>query len=504
MSIKIYSAPVTSAEALLKKLLIEQFHQPESFAQSLARGPILQHLGKLKDSCYLVAESPYVDKVYRDSYYHYYSSKQNKYDRDCIRLSIFDEPIELTDFRDPARIEVITKKYLGFIVLRPTTPKIIGRSTISPKALKDNTFLCCYTTVHSTVNSIKMKVDGFPHSSQDTETISCAETTLWALMEYFGTKYPEYKPTLPSKIISALSKVSTERQVPTKGLNVEQMSYALKEFGFGTRVYSERVYKQNFKKLFSTYIESGIPLIIDLNNFATNGGIGHASICIGHEDIIDHKLIDQIPENNNLHEDIVNDVKTKGLKIFDWDDIDKEYVFIDDNFPCYQKALFDKPAIHYPTRWHDCKIKHFIVPLYPKIYLEAYEAKNYVLKFLTKLPNVVSNNKEVLIRFFLTSSRSYKDRLALNSSFDQTTKDFILETPMAKFIWVAELSTKDLIKEKKADGLILVDATEANISFHKALIMSAYGGKYRTTSKLSGIDISLPPFIIYENNLKNL
>ena len=99
---------------------------------------------------------------------------------------------------------------------------------------------------------MKFEVKGFPHSSQDAETISCAETTLWALMEYFGNKYPEYRPVLPSDIIKTLKQVSSERQVPSKGLNIQQMSFALKEYGFGTRIYSRHQYGSSFENLLST------------------------------------------------------------------------------------------------------------------------------------------------------------------------------------------------------------------------------------------------------------
>lgn len=35
----------------------------------------------------VVVEYPYVDKVYRNSYYRYYSGKAKQVSRDCIRLS---------------------------------------------------------------------------------------------------------------------------------------------------------------------------------------------------------------------------------------------------------------------------------------------------------------------------------------------------------------------------------------------------------------------------------
>jgi hypothetical protein len=51
-------------------------------------------------------------------------------------------------------------------------------------------------------------------------------------MEYFGHKYVDYVPVLPSDIITALSNPAFERVVPSRGLSVSQISFALKQFGF--------------------------------------------------------------------------------------------------------------------------------------------------------------------------------------------------------------------------------------------------------------------------------
>ena len=85
----------------------------------------------------------------------------------------------------------IRNNYLGFVVLRPLR-YCIGRNVIDPKA-KDDTSLqqakICRATIESSCFGIKLNAVGFPHSSQDTETMTCAQTTIWALLEYYGNKY---------------------------------------------------------------------------------------------------------------------------------------------------------------------------------------------------------------------------------------------------------------------------------------------------------------------------
>lgn len=164
------------------------------------------------------------------------------------------------------------------------------------------------------------------------------------------------------------------------------------------------------------------------------------------------------------------------------------------------------PSAHYPPEWHDCIVTYFIVPLYPKIYLEAYEAKNFIIRFLTTGPEPLNDNSNILIRFYLASSRSFKNEVAKNDTIQEDFKDWLLEASMPKFIWVAEISTKDLIKQKKANGLVILDATEANIYFNKPLILAAYQDKlviFDENSKLESVLLHLQDFSIFEHNLNS-
>lgn len=505
MNVSIYIEPIKRADELIKLLLNQEFGISDVNSNYIYEYRIKKHFERLNDSLYLVAETNYVDKVYRDSYYHYYSSKLSPYKRNCVRISLFSDKIDLGDFRNEEQKEKLQALYLGFIVLRPNEPYIIGRSVISPSALKEKDFCCCITTFHNTVNSVKLTVEGFPHSSQDTETLACAETTLWALMEYFSHRYPEYKPTLPSKIVKTLSQMSFERQIPSKGLNIQQMSFALKEFGFGSRIYGESQFGTDFNLLLSCYIESGIPLIIAMENSSDGGTIGHALLCVGHEKVTD-EMIDKLSEAPITSKYLRETAASSNIKFYDYDSVSKRFLFIDDNHPVYQKAFLDYPATHYEKAWHNCKISYFIAPLYPKIHLDAFEAKNFVNLFVVTGPAPLVNGTNILLRVFLTSSRSFKDKLAFNKSFSNDVKDLILEMAMPKFIWVAELSTKELIKNAKANGLIIFDATEANTYDFKPLIIAAYQSKVinfeEHNGKIEIKNIPLNEFSIFENNLR--
>lgn len=508
MNITLSIASVADAEELVTDLLKTSFSI--SHADAVASYKELAiHFKRLKDTCWLVAESPYVDKVHRDSYYHYYSSKHFPSRRDCGRISIFENEINVDDFRDESKREEISKNYRGFIILRPTEPFFLGRSVISPSALKSNNFRVCKSTFESTAGGLKLKVNGFPHASQDTETMSCAETTLWAIMEYFSTRYAEYRPMLPSRIIQTLNKVSVERQIPSRGLSIPQISYALREFGFGTRIYAKSDFADDFEKIISCYIESGIPVILAVDNLDDKGNIGHAIICIGRERI-EADMYNTMPpaKLDKLNAALVKKLTDKKISLYDFDDIAKKFVYIDDNQPAYSIYTLHEPCLGYAdTEWHKCKVKFAIVPLYKRIHLEAFEAKKYILSLLLIGPYPLKDGQEVVFRIYLSSSRSYKDQLAFNSTFNNDLKEKIIGIALPKFIWVAELTTKDLAQQNKATGVIILDATEANTEMNKPLILAAFDGSLiefdDSLGELVRKPLPLAGFSIYENNLSD-
>lgn len=76
MSISIIIASKSESKVLLTKLLTEEFLLDVESSKNIIENAdygIIKHFDQLINSCYLLAETNYIDKVYRDSYYHYYS-----------------------------------------------------------------------------------------------------------------------------------------------------------------------------------------------------------------------------------------------------------------------------------------------------------------------------------------------------------------------------------------------------------------------------------------------
>ena len=419
---------------------------------------IRKYLSHLEEGLTIIIEDGYVDKVYRDSYYHYYSTKLRNYHRNCLRLSFVATSVDYKNlFSDLNELNKLESGYLGFMVLRPVYPGCVGRTAISPQALKNaKNLLVCLAPIRSTVLGIHTMVQAFPHSSQDAEMMTCAETSIWAMMEYFGNKYPEYTPILPSKILKILENKSDERQIPSHGLTYLNISYALKSQGFGCKVYAKTC-STDYRSIFACYIESGIPVAVAL----TKPGLGHAVLCVGRTAVA-RNAIDAVPPQT----------LSPGISIRRWSDAISEFVFIDDNRPCYQVATFEEPVKHYLPSWHGCEISHFIVPLYKKIYLDAPMAINYANRIIPMFTNL---SNDMVSRTFLASNHTYKDYVAKEPNMKPAFKDLILNhLHFSKFVWVTELASYDCFLKNRAEGLILLDATEPLSSTSLPFIFACY------------------------------
>lgn len=498
--------PIKIGSPKLQKTIIKamkkQFGWDDDLATGVAQGLVEKYFSVLSPNLVVVVEYPYVDKVYRNSYYRYYAGKAEQVARDCIRLSflIDTSPTLANKLMKP---ELWSQFYRGFMVLRPTELNVVGRNGISPIIYNDNDFVICKTNLPASVNGLKVHVDAFPASSQDIETMVCAETAVWALMEYFGNRYAEYMPVRPSHIINLLKSKSFERQLPSTGLTNDQICYLLKNLNFQP-ILQVITDDSDGYSLISTFVESGIPTVLTMNNSEEyeNGNvnelIAHAILCIGHENISSVAIDDAIAETNE-----------DGIDIVDYDKIKKKFVFIDDNYPAYCMDYLSKPTERYkdvPNEgkdWLACRIKFAIIPLYEKILLMPGLVKNMATNFLQYLS--IPAGTELTMRTFLASSRSYRDYVCRNN-MPQDMKDLILNLYLPKFIWVVELSTRTGLKQKYAEGLMIFDSTEPNFKNFSSLDIMYYKKHvaYKDERQVLQFDNNVPEvqFECFRNNLR--
>ena len=445
----------------------------------------------IKEDSHFVIEYPYVDKLYRDSYYHFFSSKHREYSRDCIRVSVFLETINEQDLWDSSKREKLMESYRGFFIIRPTLPHVIGRSFLNKSVLIGCQFYTCETSLEISMNGVRLKTNGFPHSRQNRENTTCAETSLWVLMEYFSERYSYYKSVLPSEIINRLNQISDERLLPSQGLNASQVAYTLKEFGFGSKIYSKTSFDE-LNDIMLVYIESGIPFIAILDNQQGNyadEALAHAVVVCGKE-----------------HIDITNVEWVKGKDgNYHTEDIERRILIMDDNQGPYRLVDIKSPYKDYEDdSFHNFEFSAIIVPLYPKIYLEATQAKELAMSIVRDGDLGYAYSEGSVYRFLLSSGRSYKAHINSLNEIDQAVRALALATPMPKFVWILEIyESKEAIQEEEGKGFMVIDATEINNNISDALLIASYPDRTISYSdrKLVPWELNLGRYRLFPNNL---
>lgn len=442
---------------------------------------------KIDDNTFIGIEYPYVDKLFRDSYYGYYSSKLKLYKKNCVRLSFFSSPISSTDFFDKTKKNELEKSFLGFLILRPTPPNIIGRNFFSPHAFtqKENVYITS-TKIIPTINGVKLHIEGFPHCSQDSEMMVCAETTIWSIMEYFSNRYSDYHSILPHDINDILSNKSVERQTPSLGLTGYHMSFVLKKLGFGVRMYSSHTYLLgNLHKLIQMYVESGIPVIAIIRN-----------------EFVVHSLniVGRMKFNKKLGFSFSEVVKLQsGSVLYNFYEQKTTYLVIDDNHSPYSEIDLADPAINYRgyVDWDKCDIDSAIVPLHKEIYMEADRAENLVFRFLYRMDEIFPL-PSLVVRVFLSSCRSFKDFISSHSDIPYRFKRKLINIDMPKFVYLAEFALSEEVLEEKANGIMILDATEPKMSH----IIGFFLGNIFLNTRTGDFNIDtvpLPPFARFNN-----
>lgn len=412
-----------------------------------------------------VTEEYYIDRVYRDSYYAYYSCKHFEYSRYCKRLFLFSGKI-LTKYHAPISdipLQHLQESFIGCIVIRPLETGKIGRSLLNPYFFTEyNETYIRYATYDVTMFGKRLYVKAFPYSMQDEETTSCAEITILNLLDYFSKKYAEYKYFLPSEIIEIAMRNGYERRLPTKGLDYLLISKVFMEAGFYPVLYNSDKLEDTskFKRILHYYIESGIPTAVGLK---INKNAKHSIICIGHGKV----ELDRIERKQYSIPDAY-DAK-HHIWLIDSTDLVSDYIVMDDNQKPYSKYEWKDGNSKRPNLLGEWKPEYLMVPLYRRMFLEAADAYDICTSVLAdaelgiqkQVPDIGTINNPMVIRLFMASARGFKKfRINNFSDVNNGIKERYINTPFPRFVWVCEIYSK-ADYPNSCIGEVIIDATAA-------------------------------------------
>lgn len=388
----------------------------------------------------VICQLQYIDKMYRDAYYIYLSHLHFDIGRHCQRLALFRGRIALVNFFDSDCHRDLQERFLGTMVIRPSynysTEYTLGRTLLNPYKLK-NPFRYIRTAQYKAVILGQVyTIEAFPFSNQHGDVLRCAETSVWALMEYYGRRYENYSVVFPSTISNWASKELSKRSLPSDGLTYSQISSLLKTFNFEPRIYernayrndavteslelesisgqdifkSEEEYLQNEKYVAPIEIEAekiaqqidqeikaalkkeleenkkrikedGELRQVSLHNlfhYYVESGIPLiTAVCNSKEDM-HHSIViighDERSPHRLTKEYMKNQIfNYKTLNMLDSSSLYERYITVDDNQYPYRSERFD----HFSVA-QNCKVEAFIVPLYRHILLDAESAVSII------------------------------------------------------------------------------------------------------------------------------
>lgn len=433
----------------------------------LASAKILKFVesNKFKKDIFCLVEYPYVDAQYRDSYYFYHSSKNHHNEKECIRVSFFKDELK-SDKLFESVIKNDDNNFLGVLIIRPTKIRQFGRMVLSPSAFELPRIDIISRKFNFSIKGISINIEAFQNSGQDGEFYSCAETSLMSLSSYYS-KYDNFNNQLPSNINKLVDKVRVERITSGVGLKQHEISYALKQFGFGTKMYlrnnSEENTQTQFRNAFNDYIQSGIPVLATVST--PDNKQHHSILCIGTDSEAEKEL--KISSRQKNFTDQGSDfISEENIYVSE-----RQFVFIDDNFAPYRIGTFSKPTPYYNNEaMQNSSISGFVVPLVNRIRMDSVRVRKLFETILQSEYSFIArkikqhNDFPLVTSFQITTSKSFKNFYCRDTNLEQKLRNTIEVLHLPKFIWLIQLRNVNNIVHNETVGLVIVDPVSPTLS----------------------------------------
>ncbi|MHB8636076.1 MAG: hypothetical protein ACYC96_06355 [Fimbriimonadaceae bacterium] len=266
-----------------KALSSEKF--PEAHAASKSRIDYLEdHLRGL-GVVSMITEERYTDGEYLEDFAAYYARCHEDYPRHCKRIHFLIKPEKrsaihdagvldhLLITQDPAFIRDYQNAYLGFVVARPLSETIIGRTVLKPWTEIDGSKVRLFPLLpkdSAHLYGIEFPVDkSLAFQEQDSACGACATVALWSALQQasklFGTLSP--RPATITQLASPLHAVVLGRTLPSQGLSVLQMCEAIRATGLEPEVFRLRASESGpmtteWLSLVQAYVTASVPVII--------------------------------------------------------------------------------------------------------------------------------------------------------------------------------------------------------------------------------------------------
>lgn len=448
----------------------------------------------------IVVENDYIDRNYLEDYSAYYARCFPSHLRKSSRIHFFSDEFDQSEFisalerDDTSFFKRISKKYIGYIVIRPVPHTFISKLCLKPYPVLTARNGCKLIAKEERVSlfGITLKVKTVAFMEQDKVVSACATSSLWMFFNSSEQDFNGHAPS-PSTITKSATGLSHggTRTFPTTGLSSEQISRSLQHFGFEPSIIELPRDPQRLKEIVYSYVSNNIPVLIagdvfqTLENSDTNCLGRHLICALGY----------QVEQNNFYRNDEMQLVSQHIDRIYVHEDRHGPYLKVDmkqNVFDCEGRRFGHKMSTH-KSKKTDYFVPHLaIVGTYHKIRLpydvikEKCESFHYYLKTakaaysagleqveqssenLEHFRKLSSNLGDFLNSIFditLTTNTALKEELRKSNTFgtfngSKSKSSFLLHN-MPKYIWRCRIfGYKEGQSEKSIISDILFDATE--------------------------------------------
>lgn len=420
---------------------------------------IIRHLDGLGVKSY-VLEDPYIDRDYSADYLEFYARTFRTHARHCKRVHFFSDDISpllcspLTTERLQYLSQTASASYCGFCVIRPLPTAPIGRTVLLARvrdSFNMEATVTCRADFKANLFGVDLQVTGTPFLQQDARVGACAQVAIWVGMRHMYARYGHAWVSVADITRFATPTTSTEAASLPPGsdfLTSESMIRGISEAGYQALCFRGGDICCDILP----YVESGIPVILGLNN---GGTIGHAVTVIGRGfaklDCPTKRPVDYVPAY------LVHD------------DQGGPYMWL----PMHKNAG-GTHAFHGGTVKRfaqelnvQCHATFAVALMSPKVFSTAaaaeVSARDRIEEVLTNMAEIrrsltkrdIPFNERLLdeleaahrddcivLRTYLTSAAGYRRHLAYGTA-SNGLKDMLLGLHLPHFTWVTEISTID-------------------------------------------------------------
>lgn len=415
-------------------------------------GRLLAYVEGFGTPATLLTEDNYTDRDFISDYTHYYATCGKSYSKNCRRLHFFALPKDriraafdslLTQGVTASQeaLKLLNSSYVGFLVVKPLPVTVLGRTVFkAPSNANPEETLGCLRNHKVGLWGIPLSVTGLAWQEQDTVISACATSAIWSALHKTAHEFGYYIPT-PYEITTKATTLGHEgRPIPSEGLNVAEMSHAIRSIGLDVEMldtikYAPRRRPTAMLPLLSycySYLRGGIPvvLVVKINDTL------HAVTLCGYElgnSQPDHNELEFVPAEEDAMVGEIPWFRSKGARIV-------AFYAHDDQLQPYARFEVKQALgglVTFGTQWARPVVPEaVVVPLYHKIRISILPLLRHVRElneWLAAADLFAGSDEPVEFEMFHATNQSYKADLAKEQVV--LARADVLLKQLPRFLW---------------------------------------------------------------------